>query len=93
MSCEQSIKEPRIDNSLNRPPLQNTSEHITGPNDNIKIDLVPVLTPSCGYQNILTATDVFSRYMSANPTTNQDAKTVANVFSIIMIIAYNNHFG
>ena len=65
MSCEQCIRESRIDRSLTRPPLQNPIEHITGPEDAMQTDLVPELPPSGGYTNIVTAMDVFSRYLFA----------------------------
>ena len=45
----------------------------------MQIDLVPGLPPSGGYENIVTAIDVFSRFLFAYPTSNQDAKTVAEV--------------
>ena len=50
----------------------------------MQIDLVPRLPPSCGYENNVTAIDVFSRYFFAYPTSNQDAKTVAKVIINIM---------
>ena len=84
MSCQKCITESRIDPSLTRPPLQNPNEHITAPEDAIQIDLVPELPPSGGYQNIVTAMDVFSRYLFAYPTANQDAKTIAKVLINIM---------
>ena len=84
MSCEQCIREARIDRSLTRPPLQNPNEHITAPEDAMQIDLVPELPPSGGYENIVTAMDVFSRYLFAYPTANQDAKTIAKVLIKIM---------
>ena len=84
MSCEQCIRESRIDRSLTRPPLQNPNEHITAPEDAMQIDLVPELPPSDGYENIVTAMDVFSRYLFAYPTSNQDAKTIAKVLNNIM---------
>ena len=84
MSCEQCIKESRIDRSLTRPPLQNPNEHITAPEDAMQIELVPELPPSGGYENIVTAMDVFSRYLFAYPTANQDAKTIAKVLINIM---------
>ena len=59
MSCEQCNKESRIDRSLTRPPLQNPNEHITAPGDAMQIDLVPEFLPSGGYENIVTAMDVF----------------------------------
>ena len=83
-SCEQCIRESRIDRSLTRPPLQNPNEHITAPEDAMQIDLVPELPPSGGFENIVTAMDVFSRYLLAYPTSNQDAKTIAKVLINIM---------
>ena len=50
----------------------------------MEIDLVPRLPPSGGNENIVTAIDVFSRYLFAYPTSNQDAKTVAQVLINIM---------
>ena len=84
VSCEQCIRKSRIDPSLTLPPLQNPNEHITAPEDAIQIDLVPELPPSGGYENIVTAMDVFSRYLFAYPTANQDAKTIAKVLITIM---------
>ena len=84
MSYEQCIKESRIHRSLTRPPLQNPNEHITAPEDAMQIDLVPELPPSGGYENIVKAMDVFSRYLFAYPTANQDAKTIAKVLINIM---------
>ena len=42
------------------------------------------LPPSGGYENIVRAKDVFSRYLSAYPTSNQDATTIAKVIINIM---------
>ena len=50
----------------------------------MQIDLVPGLPPSGGYENIVTAMDVFSRYLFAYPTSNQDATTIAKVKINIM---------
>ena len=65
VSCEQCKKESRIDRSLTRPPLQNPNGHITAPEDAMQIDFVPELPPFSGYENIVTAMDVFSRYLLA----------------------------
>ena len=85
LSCEQCLRESRINPRLTRFPLQDPNEYITAPEDAIQIDLVPGLPPSRGYENIVTAIDVFSRYLFAYPTSNQDAKTVAKVIINIMI--------
>ena len=50
----------------------------------MQIDLVPGLPHSGGYENIVTAIDVFSRYLFPNPTSNQDATTIAKVIINIM---------
>ena len=84
LSCEQYLTESRINPRLNRPPLQNPNEYITSPDDAMQIDLVPGLPPSGGYENIVTDIDVFSRYLFAYPTSNQDAKTVAKMIINIM---------
>ena len=84
MSCEQCIREPRINRSLTRPPLQNPNEQITAPKGAMQNDLVPELPPFGGYENIVTATDVFSCYLFAYPTSNQDANTIAKVLINIM---------
>ena len=84
MSCEQCIRELRINPRRSRPPLQNPNEHITAPEDAMQIDLVPGLPPSGGYENIVTAMDVFCHYLFAYPTANQDATTIAKVIINIM---------
>ena len=45
----------------------------------MQIDLVPELPKSGGYENIVTAMDVFSRYLFAYPTSNQDVKRITKV--------------
>ena len=84
MSCEQCIRETRIDRSFTRPPLQNPSAHITAPEDAMHIDSVPELPPSGGYENIVTALDVFSGFLFAYATSNQDAKANAKVLKTFM---------
>ena len=84
MSCKKCIRELKIDPQLTRPPLQNPNEHNNAPEDAMQIGLVPGLPPSGGYENIVTAIDVFSRYLFAYPTSNQDATTIAKVIINIM---------
>ena len=89
MSCNQSIRESRIDHSFSRPPLQNPNEHITAPEDAMQINLNPETPPSCGYENIVTAMDVFSRYLLGYTTSNQDAKLIIkNIKNIMTKHAY-----
>ena len=79
MSCEKCIRELRINPQLTHPPLQNPNEHINAPVDAMQIDFVPGLSPSGGYENIVTVMDVFCRYLFAYSTSNQDATTIAKV--------------
>ena len=79
MSCQQCIRESWIDRSFTRFPLQNPNE------DAMQIVLVPELPSSGGYENIVKAMEVFYRYLFAYPTSNQDAKTIAEVLINIMI--------
>ena len=78
MSCEQCIRELRINNWL-KGPLQNPSERIAAPEDAMQIDLVSKISPFGGYEYIVAAMDVFSRYIFVYPTSNLDPKTFANV--------------
>ena len=84
LSCEQCLRGSRINPRLTRPPLQNPNEYITAPEDAMQIDSVPGLPPSGGNENIVTAIEVFSRYLFAYPTSNHDAKTFAKVIINIM---------
>ena len=84
MPCEQCIRESRINPQRTHPPRQNPNEYLTAPEDAMQFDLVPVLPPHGGYENIVTAMDVFSRYFFAYPTSNQDAKTIATGIINIM---------
>ena len=85
MSCEQCIRESRDDCSLTCRLLQNARGYITVPEDAMQLNLVPKLTPSVGSENFVTVMDVFSRYLFAYPTSNQDAIIIAKVLINIMI--------
>ena len=84
MPCEQCIRESRIYHSLTRPSLQNPNEHGTAPENAMQFDLVPELPPSGGYENIVTAMDIFCRNLFAYPTSNQEVKTIAKIIINIM---------
>ena len=51
-TCEQCIRESRVDLSLTCSPLQNPKEHVTAPEDAMQFDLVPDLPPSGGYETL-----------------------------------------
>ena len=84
MSSGQCLRESRIDRSLTHPPLQNPNEHITAPEGTLEIDLVQDLPQSGGYENIVTAMDVFCCCFFVYPTSNQDPKTTAKVIINIL---------
>ena len=55
-----------------------------GPEDALQIDLSPNLPPSGGYENVITALDVFSRYLFAYPVVDASAFSTARVLIDIM---------
>ena len=84
MSFEECIRETRINRSLTRPPLQNHSQHIFAPEDAMQMDSVPELPLCGGYETFVTGMDVFSCFLFASLTSNQDAKAIAEVLINIM---------
>ena len=50
----------------------------------MQIDLVLEVPPSGGFEKIVTAMDVLSRYLFAYPTSNKDANSIAKVVINIM---------
>ena len=67
--CEQCAKDKRVPNATIRPELLNLPEWDPGPDDAMQIDLLQNLPPSGRYKNVLTAIDIFSRYLFAYPLT------------------------
>ena len=65
MSCDQCIRESRKDRSFTRIPLQKPNDHNTAPEDAMQSDFVPEIPPSGDNEIIVTAMDVFSRYLFA----------------------------
>ena len=63
MLREQCIKESWIDDKLTSPTLKNPTEHTRGQEDVMQNDLIPELPPSVGYEKIVTAIDLFSRFV------------------------------
>ena len=82
--CETCIRDKRISNELLTPELLNLPEWTLGPDDAMQIDLLPNLPPSGGYKNIITAMDVFSRYLFAYPVADASAANTAKVIIDIM---------
>ena len=82
--CEICIQDQRINNTRITPELIHIPERDLGPEDLMQIDLLPELPPSGGYENIITAIDVFSRYAFAYPVSNPTAVNTAKVIIDIM---------
>ena len=82
--CEICIKDKRINNASITPELLNLPEWDLGPEDALQIDILPNLPPSGGYENVITALDVFSRYLFAYPVTDASAVNTAKVIIDIM---------
>ena len=82
--CEICIRDKRINNTRITPELIRIPEWGLGPEDLMQIDLLPELPPSGGYENIITAIEVFSRYAFAYPVSNPTAVNTAKVIIDIM---------
>ena len=74
----------RTDNRLLTPPLINTSKLAMGPGDALQMDIVPFNELSNGYTVIVTAMDIYSRYLFTYCVTKIDAKTIARALVDIM---------
>ena len=68
-NCQMCIQNKRINNHLLKTELLNCPEWDLGPEDILQMDILPNLPPSGGLDNIITAIDVFSRFLFAYPTT------------------------
>ena len=82
--CETCAKDKRVPNTVITPELLNLPEWDLGPEDAMQIDLLSNLPTSGGYQTVMTAIDVFSRYLFAYPLTEATAANVAKVIIDIM---------
>ena len=61
------------------PPLIDMSQLAIGPEDALQMDIVPFDDPSGGYKAVITARDVFSRYLFAYSFAIVDTRTVTRV--------------
>ena len=83
-NCQTCIQTKRINNDLLRTELLNCPEWDLGPEDILQMDILPNLPPSGGYDHIITAIDVFSRYSFAYPVTRITATAVSRVVMDIL---------
>ena len=82
--CEICIQEKRINNTQTTPVIFHIPEWDLGPEDLMQIDLFPEIPPSGGYESIITAIVVYSRYAFAYPFSNPTALNTAKVMIDIM---------
>ena len=82
--CETCAKDKRVPNKVITLELLNLPEWDLGPEDAMQIDLLPNLPTSGGYQTVMTAIDVFSRYLFAYPLIEATATNVAKMIIDIM---------
>ena len=83
-SCPDCIANKRIDTRQIRPKMLSNSEFTMGSEDCLEVDILPNLPSSNGTQHIITTMDVFSRYLSAYPTQDMTARTVARCIIDVM---------
>ena len=81
---EGCARDKLVPNASITPELLNVPEWDLGSEDVMQIDLLLNLPPSGGYEIVLTAIDVFSRYLFAYPLTDASAINEAKVLIDIM---------
>ena len=82
--CEQCARDKGVPIAAITPELPNLPERVLGPEDAMQINLLPNLSLSGGYENVLTAIDVFSRHLFTYLLTDASAINVAKVLIDIM---------
>ena len=82
--CQMCIQNKRINNDLLKLQLLNCPDWDLGPEDILQTDILPNLPPSGGYDNIINAIDMFSRYLFAYPVTRITAPAVAKIIMDIL---------
>ena len=82
--CQICTKDKRVPNNSITPELLNLPEWDLGQEDAMQIDLLPNLPTSGGYQTVMTAIDVFSRYLFAYPLVEATASNTARALIDIM---------
>ena len=82
--CMKCMQTKRMDNRLLTSPMIDTSKLAMGPEDALQMDIVLFHEPSNGFTAIVTAMDIFSRYLFTYCVTKIDAKTIARVLIDIM---------
>ena len=78
-TLETCARHKLVPNNTITPELLNLPEWDLGPEDAMQIDLLPNLPTSGRYKTVMTAIDVFSRYLFAYPLIESTAANVAQV--------------
>ena len=81
---QKEAKDKRVPNNSITPKLLNLPEWDLGPEDAMQVDILPNLPTSWGYQTVMTAIDVFSRYLFSYPLVEPTASNTAKVLIDIM---------
>ena len=84
IQCKKCLQIKRTEHHFFTPPMINTSKPAMGPEEALQLDIVPFDEPSNRYTAIVTARDVFSRYLFTYCVSRIDAKTIARVLIEIM---------
>ena len=83
-NCFSCLRTKVVKNSELRSQMLSVASQQCYHGDLLEVDLVGKLKPSHGYTHVLTAMDVFSRYLFAIPIRNASAETVASHFFIYL---------
>ena len=88
-NCQSCVQIKPIRAAQITPPLQEMMSKVSYPGNMMQVDIVGAMNMSGGYKYILTAIDVFSRYLFAIPMAKQSAMAVAKALvGIFMRHAY-----
>ena len=88
-NCSSCLQTKAVKNSDLKSQMLSVASQQCYPGDLLEVDLVGKLKPSQGYTHILTAMDVFSRYLFAISIRNASAETVASqLFHLFMQHSY-----
>ena len=82
MTCIQTKRTP--DRNL-RPPLQPVTSTTSFPGEMMQIDLIGPFKPTGGFTQVLTAVDVFTKYIFAIPLRRITAQNIVNALTTIFL--------
>ena len=68
-----------------RPPLRGITHETSFPGDMMQIDLIGPFKPSAGYTQVMTAIDVFTKYLFAVPLRKVTARAMTDALTVIFL--------